>query len=256
MPAGAATALREVPVAGEVPRFEVPGWRERYRLVAGITGRGSTGDRGFDLGLWGDQPVGEVMRRWRALRAAESCLRATALGHQVHGDRVVWHDGGMGWIHVDGVDGHATDRGGLMLTVTVADCIPVYLAAPTHGALALLHAGWRGTAARILERGVELLSSRVRCEPYDIIMHCGVGICGSCYEVGSEVMAGVGRPADGPGPFHLDLREVLTEQGRALGLTDITVSEWCSAHDAAHFYSHRRSRGADGRMVAYLGALP
>ena len=86
-----------------------------------------------------------------------------------------------------------------MLTVTVADCIPVYLAAPRHGGIALLHAGWRGTAAGILERGVEILSSRVRCEPFDIIMHCGVGISGDEYEVGSEVMEGLGLAHRGEG---------------------------------------------------------
>ena len=52
------------------PRFEIPDWRERYGVVAGITGRGSEPGRGFDLGLWSDAPVGEVMSRWRAFRRA------------------------------------------------------------------------------------------------------------------------------------------------------------------------------------------
>jgi len=243
--------LREAPLDGEVPRYEVPGWRERFGLIAGITGRD------FDLALWSDQPVGQVMRRWRALHATEPCLRASVLGTQVHGDRVAWHEGGMvGWTQLDGVDGHATDRSALMLTVTVADCIPVYLAAPTHGGLALLHAGWRGTAAGILARGVEALAHRMRCEPFEMVMHCGVGICGDCYEVGREVMDGLGLTANGDGPWHVDLRAVLAAQGRRLGISEISVSEWCSAHDADRFYSHRRSKGADGRMAAYLGAKP
>lgn len=242
-------------MAGDVPRYEIPGWRERHGLIAGITGRG-TADAPFDLGLWSRQPVGEVMTRWKALRGAEGCLRACALGHQVHGTQVAWHDGGMGWIHVDGVDGHATDKSGLMLTVTVADCIPVYLAAPRHGGIALLHAGWRGTAGRILERGVELLCAKVRCEPFDLVMHCGVGISGPAYEVGSEVMDALRIPREGSGPWHADLRAHLSDQGRALGITDVSVSEWCSATDHDRFFSHRRSGGSDGRMVAYLGAKP
>jgi copper oxidase (laccase) domain-containing protein len=87
-------------------------------------------------------------------------------------------------------------------------------------------------------------------------MHCGVGICAACYEVGSEVMTGCGLPADGPGPWHLDLRERLVAQARALGVERIGVSTWCSAHDRSRFYSHRASRGTDGRMVAYLGMAP
>jgi len=249
------STLREEPLPGPLPRFEIPTWRSRHGLVAGITGRG-TGPVPYDLGLWSQQPVGDVMTRWKALRTAEGGLGATAMGHQVHGDRVVWHDVGLGWTIVDGVDGHATDKSGLMLAVTVADCIPVYLAAPRHGGIALLHAGWRGTAAGILERGVEILSSRVRCEPFDIIMHCGVGISGSEYEVGSEVIEGLKLSTEGKGPWHVDLRSVLAERGRALGVSDITVSEWCSARDREHFFSHRKSGGTDGRMVAYLGALP
>ena len=84
-------------------------------------------------------------------------------------------------------------------------------------------------------------------------MHCGVGICGQCYEVGSEVVVGCGRPADGPGPWHLDLRDVLADQAAALGVRNVTLSSRCSAHERPTFYSHRASRGTDGRMVAYLG---
>ncbi|MCU0619911.1 MAG: polyphenol oxidase family protein [Gemmatimonadales bacterium] len=252
-----ATVLRELPVAGEVPRLEVPGWRERFGVIAGITTRGDAPGAGFDLGLWSTQPVGDVMRRWQALRASESCLRAAVLGTQVHGTRVAWHEGGLtGWTQLDGVDGHATDRSGLMLCVTVADCIPVYLLAPSHGGLALLHAGWRGIAGGILERGVEVLSSRVRCEPFDIVMHCGVGISGEQYEVGREVMDGLGEAAPEPGPWRVDLRAVLARRGAALGLGEVTVSDHCSARDAGRFFSHRRSAGRDGRMVAYLGAKP
>lgn len=251
-----AALVHEEALPGPVPRLEVPGWRDRHGVIAGITTRGDAAEP-FDLGLWSRQPVGDVMRRWQALRASEGCLRAAVLGTQVHGARVAWHEGGMvGWTQLDGVDGHATDRSGLMLTVTVADCIPVYLLAPTHGGLALLHAGWRGIAAGILERGVETLSSRVRCEPFDIVMHCGVGICGACYEVGREVLDGLGEPVEGSGPWHVDLRGVLVRRARALGLGEVSVSGHCSAHQPELFFSHRRSRGSDGRMVAYLGARP
>jgi hypothetical protein len=120
-------------------------------------------------------------------------------------------------------------------------------------AVALLHAGWRGTAGGILGRGVEQLRGRTGCSSPDIVMHCGVGICGPCYEVGPEVMQGCGAPTEGPGPWHLDLRERLSDQAQRLGLTQATTSGWCSAHDRASFYSHRASGGRDGRMVAYIG---
>jgi purine-nucleoside/S-methyl-5'-thioadenosine phosphorylase / adenosine deaminase len=248
-------AVRELLLAGQVPRYEIPGWREQYGAVAGITGRGDAPGRGFDLGLWTEAPVGEVMTRWRAFRQAEPGFRATILGNQVHQTRVSWHEGGSGWIQLEGVDGHATATRGLLLTVTVADCIPVYLLDPVGGAIALLHAGWRGTAGGILAHGVQALTGRAGGSVADIVMHCGVGICGYCYEVGSEVMTGCGLAASGSGPWHADLRGILAGQARDLGIDRISTSQFCSAHDRALFYSHRASGGRDGRMVAYLGLL-
>ena len=110
---------------------------------------------------------------------------------QVHRPEVRWHGDPGGWLLIEGVDGHATDAPGVLLTVTIADCVPVYLADPVGRRVALLHAGWRGLAAGILEAGVGLLSSR-GSSAADILMHCGVSICGNCYEVGSEVFAALG----------------------------------------------------------------
>jgi polyphenol oxidase len=246
--------LREVPVRGAIPRFEIPGWRENYGVVAGITGRGVESGPGFDLGLWSKEPVGEVMSRWVAFRRALPGFHAVALGNQVHGVELMSLDSGRGWIQVEAIDGWITTAPGILLTVTIADCVPVYLVAPGR-AVALLHAGWRGTAGRIVARGVERLKAEAGSVVRDIVMHCGVAICGACYEVGSEVMLGCGVPADGAGPWHLDLREQLAAEASKLGLTSITTSPMCSAHDRPTFYSHRASGGTDGRMVAYIGML-
>ena len=140
----------------------------------------------------------------------------------------------------------------MLLTVTVADCTPVYIVAPGRG-VALLHAGWRGTAGGILERGLERLAGITNTAVGRMVLHCGVGICGPCYEVGSEVMTGCGLPAEGAGPWRLDLRGRLADQAAALGVREISASTWCTAHDRQAFYSHRASHGADGRMAAYLG---
>lgn len=243
--------VHETPVDAPIPLYELPGWRE-HGLVAGITGRGAGPEGGFDLGLWSRAPVGEVMSRWRALRRGLAGFDAVVLGNQVHGVVVETVGPGRGWIQMEGVDGWVTTSPGVLLAVTVADCVPVYLAVPGRGA-ALLHAGWRGTAGGILRRGVEQLLTVSGASSADILMHCGVAICGTCYEVGAEVMRGCGFRADGPGPWHLDLRECLTQEARQLGLQAATRSGWCTAHDRSSFYSHRASGGTDGRMVAFLG---
>ena len=228
-----------------VPRLELGEWAQRYGLVAGIT------TRPLSLGLWSDEPVGQVIGRWRAFRASFGTrFPSIVLAHQVHGTDVRWYESRPdGWLILDGLDGHATNEPGVLLTVTVADCIPVYLAVPKKGAIALVHAGWRGTADGILEQCVELLKWRGVAKASDIVMHCGVGICGGCYEVGSEVAVRFGLT----GTVQLDLRAVLSRHARDLGIEEITTSPWCSAEGRDRFFSHRASKGRDGRMVAYLG---
>ena len=177
----------------------------------------------------------------------------TSARNELHGTVVRWHEQRTdGWLLLDGVDGHATAAEGLLLTITVADCIPVYLAVPEKGTMALLHAGWRGTAGALLERGVEVLKRRAFARAGDIVMHCGVGICGECYEVGPEVATRFSGVAE-TSTRHLDLRSTLAQQAHALGVAQVTVSSWCSAHNRERFFSHRASAGRDGRMVAYLG---
>lgn len=251
-----ATAVREVsPAPAGVPRYHVPGWESRFGVVAGITGRQGRGGTEFDLSLLSDRPAAEIMERWRTLRDALPQISGVVQGHQVHGIEVRWHDHVEGWLRLDGVDGHATGTTGLLLTVTVADCIPVYLVDPTRRACALLHAGWRGAASGILTRGMELLAARAASDPADVVMHCGIGICGACFEVGSEVLEAFGLRGDLPQPWAVDVRDRLTVEARRLGIGEISVSQWCTVHDHERFFSHRASGGAPGRMVAYLGLL-
>lgn len=242
--------LREEPVPDvTVPRLELRDWATAYGLVAGVTTR----QHGFSLGLWSEEPVGPVMGRWRAFRNAFAPgFPTVVLSHQAHGNAVAWHDRvSPGWHILDGFDAHVTTTRGVLLTVTVADCIPVYLGVPGR-AVGLVHAGWRGVHREALKAAVSVLAARGNVSVTDIIMHCGVGICGTCYEVGSEVaeqLTGVKEP----GPSHVDLRSLLVVAARRLGIERVSVSPWCSAHDRDRFYSHRGSGGTDGRMIAYLG---
>lgn len=245
-----AAPLEETALADPaVPRAELHDWARRYGVLAGITLRG----RDFSLGLWTAEPAGQVLTRWRAFRVAVgNAFQQVVLGHQVHGDTVLWHEHRSGdWSIHEAADGHATALPGVLLAVTVADCVPVYLLHPETGSLALLHAGWRGTAADILGRGVDLVCRKSGAVPSDLVAHLGVAICGECYEVGPEVIEAVWGSAS-ERPARLDLRAALADRADRLGLERLTTSPWCSAHDEA-FFSHRRSGGADGRMVAYLG---
>jgi YfiH family protein len=239
-------SLAETPVGDPaIPRLEIVPWAERFGLTAGIT----TAARGYSLGPG-------VPEQWTAFQQSFAPeFPATVFGRQVHGRTVRWHEAlPSGGLIVDGTDGHATAQPGVLLTISVADCTPVYLADPTRGAIALLHAGWRGTAARILAAGVATLVEHSGSHVSDIVMHCGVAICGTCYEVGSEVAEALGGPPIS-GKMHVDIRAVLAAQAEALGVTEVSISPFCTAHDTG-FHSHRASGGRGGRMIAYLGRAP
>ncbi len=204
-----------------------------------------------DLGLAGAGPVGAALDRWRALRIAlggGAPVPRLASAVQVHGAHIIEHDPGwQGWLRADAADGHFTRWRGLALVVTVADCVPVFLAHPS-GAVALLHAGWRGTAAGIVPHAVALFA-RHGLAPTEIRVHLGPAICGSCYEVSPDVYARVtARTVDRATP--LDLRATLAEQLRSAGVREVSASESCTRCDAERFFSHRR--GDSGRQVAAM----
>jgi polyphenol oxidase len=244
----------EEQVPGPLPRFELSDWRKRYGVVAGITGRGSS-QTPYDFGLAGTvAPAGQVIQHWLSLRTAVPGCDGIVVSRQVHGTEVLWHDRLRGLVVLDGADGHATGTPGILLAVTAADCVPVYLLDPVGRRAALVHAGWRGTAGRILSRAIAVLKEH-GSSVENLLVHCGVGICGACYEVSSEVFIGCGLVPPAGGKGQLDLRRVLAEQAREEGVENLSTSPLCSAHDSSLFFSHRASGGAEGRMVGYLGLL-
>jgi copper oxidase (laccase) domain-containing protein len=241
--------LREAPTArGDFPCFELREWASEFDLIAGVTARGA------DFGLASPEPTAAVLDRWRRLRAGlRPGFGGVAVGQQCHRATVAVHQTPVGgWRILDDTDGHLTDQTGYLLAVSVADCVPVYLAAPGSPWFGLLHAGWRGVAGGIVEEGVAKLAALAGLPASGIVIHCGISICGDCYEVGPEVFVGVnGRPAEGK--RRLDLKEAVGRRARRGGVVRVTNSPWCTAHDRDRFYSHRASAGADGRMLAYLG---
>lgn len=244
-------------ISAELPRargssirfFELAGWRQDHGLVAGI----ATTDAGVDFALADGQPIGRALDSWRRLPATVGAFPACVVSRQIHGADIATYSAAVpdGLLIRDGFDGHVTGGSGLLLAVTVADCVPVYLTDPTTGRIGLLHAGWRGTAAGVLEAGVRALTGGNDPAGRNIAMHCGIAICGSCYEVGPEVIRAVsGRPAGRP--ERLDLRAALAARARSLGVQYVTVSPLCTVHDSG-FASYRRQGAGAGRMAAFLG---
>ncbi|MEK7402759.1 MAG: polyphenol oxidase family protein [Gemmatimonadota bacterium] len=196
------------------------------------------------------EPANVVASRWDAIRDAAKAagVDRLATSHQVHGAAVLehnvrWH----GWLRAGDADGHHSATRGTALGVTIADCVPIFIAHPS-GAVALLHSGWRGTVARIVERGIGAFVSR-GARAADLRMHLGPAICGKCYEVSADVATQLlGLPQSASRA--VDLRGLIADHARAAGVRQITMSPLCTKCDNARFFSHRA--GDAGRQVAVI----
>lgn len=217
-----------------------------FGIVAFTTTR-TTGS----FGVLTDEPVRDVMGRWSALRhELRTDGRRFATVHQVHGSTVLEHHPSWeGWLRADEADGHLSVERGTALAVTVADCVPVFIAHPS-GTIALLHSGWRGTAARIVERGIGALAER-GFAPSELRVHTGPAICGKCYEVSGDVYAQLTGTNPGK-PTPIDLRALIADHARAAGVHHVTSSASCTRCDNDRFYSHRA--GDAGRQLGVMVA--
>ncbi len=186
--------------------------------------------------------------------------------NQVHGDRLVEVSGAPGGEALSpalaDADGLFTRERGAALCIRTADCVPVLLYAPDAGAVAAVHAGWRGAAAAIAGLAARSLAARFGAKATALFAVIGPSIRSCCYEVGEEVAATF-RERFGPtvvgggvveGKSHLDLaaacRLALLEAG--LGEERIDVLPHCTACDGGRFFSHRRDRGRTGRHLSLV----
>ena len=182
--------------------------------------------------------------------------RSVVRSRQVHGSVARMHtDLPAGETVAGDGDGHVTRTPGVLLTVTLADCVPVFVADPVHRAVALLHAGWRGTAAGVVERGLAVLARAFGSAAPDLFVHLGPAICGRCYEVGPEVFEALGETPPG-GPAPIDLRAVIRRRARAGGIRGerLSINRECTLCGDGRYFSHRR--GDTGRHFGYIGIRP
>jgi YfiH family protein len=209
--------------------------------------------------------------------------------HQVHSD-LIWNDQRE---HPGVGDGLLTVTSGVLLAVRTADCHPILLVDVKKRALAVLHAGWRGTLKRIAEKGVGEMRHWFGSRPGDLRAAIGPAIHGCCYEVGEEVREQFQNQFDyaeslftetkesdsirdrypllfmtarAPGhiepclpvKIRLDLVEANRRQLLAVGLRprQIWASPLCTSCHTDLLFSYRAENGKTGRMMAVAGIQP
>ena len=174
-------------------------------------------------------------------------LEDLALPRQVHSDNVCWmREAGR----PEATDAVITDKPGLCVCVKTADCIPVLLYDTRKRVVAAVHAGWRGSVARIVQKTVRQMQP---LHPDDIHAIIGPGISLEWFEVGDEVYetfreAGfpMGRVAKRFGRWHIDLCEANRWLLEEMGVEDVFTEGTCT-RTSMDFYSARRETINTGR---------
>jgi polyphenol oxidase len=238
-------------------RWDAPG----PYTVAFTTRLGGVSEGPFEslnLGiLTDDDPDRVVENRLRACAEVGADPETATMAWQVHGGEVTEAKpkGIVERTTFEQCDGLWTDRRGQAMALVTADCFPVALAGvPERGrvALCVLHVGWRGLLAGIVDSGVATLSGG---GPLAAIIGPGIGPC--CYEVGEEVSVPL-RDRFGPevvSDGHVDLGEATAKALRASGVEQVERTGHCTSCEPELFFSHRRDRGRTGRqgVIAYIG---
>ncbi len=149
-------------------------------------------------------------------------------------------------------DALTTSIVGLPISVRTADCFPILLADPETRTVAAVHAGWRGTAARVAQAAVARMRAEFGADARNIHAAIGPGIAKCCYEVGEEVARQFGMQHSGK----LDLAVENAGQLIAAGVNAarIDLVGGCTFCNAAKFFSWRRDRD-QGRMVSFIRRL-
>jgi polyphenol oxidase len=257
---------------------------------------GATKGLGFNLGLIEGANAGVVERnRAEFVRAITSERKSGGAPRwemvsvkQVHSDI----------IHVVRIapsaqlagDGLITNVPGLLLSIKTADCLPILLADPEHRAVGAFHAGWRGTLARIVEKGVGAMRQEFESDPSKMKAAIGPGIHSCCYEVSEDLrdqfesqfayaadlfvehfdvdpvrqkypMLFLNARAPGHAEVskqtHLDLVAANQRQLLDAGVREesISISPFCTSCNTDLLFSHRAERGKTGRMMAAVGIV-
>lgn len=270
--------ILQVPALAKLP-WLVHGFSTRTGGVSQLNGK-----RVLNLGFteWDARDnVKENRKRLQAAVGARDFHLVSLL--QFHSDAIAYFE--VAPTEPSRADASVTKIPGLLLAVQAADCVPILLVDPQNRAVAAVHAGWRGTLARIVEKAIGRMQMQFGSRPADLLAAIGPAIGGCCYEVGTEVAAAFSgqfpnaadffdelRTGDEPNPLQwlnrmppghqpppkkvlLDLRKANRSQLEAAGVpsANILVSDSCTGCNRDLWFSYRKEGAQSGRMMAVIG---
>jgi hypothetical protein len=245
------------------------------------------GDEVLNLGFMDWDERKSVLSNREQFQSALNALEFTLVPlKQIHSDLI--HSFSAAVSEPSHGDASITNAANLLLSVQTADCVPILLVDPRKRAIAAMHAGWRGTLARIAEKAVGRMQQEFGSKPSDLLAAIGPSIGQCCYEVGVELVTKFTaqfadaaeyfdepRTGDEPNPIqwlnmkppghqpppknvHLDLRKANVSQLKSTGIrpANIHVSDLCTACNTDLLFSYRREGPMTGRLMAVVGIKP
>ncbi|GAB4017323.1 peptidoglycan editing factor PgeF [Spirosoma koreense] len=199
--------------------------------------------------------VDENRRRFfTALGADPSAPFASS--HQVHGTEVLYTTNSG---RFEGYDALITDQPGLLIGVTVADCVPVLVYDAANQAVAAIHAGWRGTVGGIVGKTLAEMQQRFGTSPQSCYAYVGTCIDACSFEVGPEVAElfaqAFKRTDSDTDTCYVDLQAANKQFLTDFGIPDkqISVSPFSTVLNNDDYFSYRAEDGNTGRMLAVIG---
>lgn len=223
----------------------------------------------LNLGNLSDDDSTAVLENRKRLAEAMSVTTDRLfIPHQTHGDKIVVIDSDFLLSDkerqvelLEGVDALITDRKGICIGVTTADCVPVLIFDPKKKVLGVAHAGWKGTASRIAAKTVSSLIEHFESDPAGILVGIGPSISPEKFEVGDEVgrafedagfdLSAISFRNPVTGKLHIDLWMANRLQLQEVGIStcNISVSEICTYSNPELFFSARRQTIHSGRLL-------
>lgn len=211
-------------------------------------------------GTVGDDPANVRENMSRLLDVSGFTFEQLVQVRQIHSAKVIRADVPMD-ASEEG-DAIATDSPGLLLLMRFADCVPVLFFDPENKAIAIAHAGWKGTLKGVVSEVVRTMKSNYGTSPGQVRVGIGPSIGPDRYQVGSDVIKETKRIF--PEEYHqvlredfdgvkLDLWKANEIHLRKMGVDQIEIAGICTASDPDRWYSHRAEKGRTGRFAAVIG---
>ncbi len=230
-------------------------------LMGGTTYRSYNG-LDFNLSLSAGDTSQSLSNRKDLFHNLSLPLENGIFPQQVHGDNVLQvtstgKDLEGKSSSISECDGLMTSERELVLSIQTADCYPIFIYDPIQKAIALIHAGWRGTAQKITYKTIELFSHRYQSKSKDLIVSIGPGIQSCCYEVSVEFMNYFSSQVlkERNGQLYLDILKENILQAQSASVPEdniLTESSLCTACHTDQFYSYRKEGPLSGRMLSFL----